>query len=68
MLKHPAWAAPINSSGFVIGTSSTRDLSENSRTSPARPSFIDPVPAGTVPFQIALACFKTFIFTLPFKL
>jgi hypothetical protein len=53
--KQPAWAAPISSSGFVCGVSSTRERSENGTSSaPLRPLILPP-PFGTVPSQRAVA-------------
>jgi hypothetical protein len=53
--KHPAWAAPINSSGFVPVPSSNRDAKEYCPSKAPLPNLTLPLPSLSVPSQTALA-------------
>src|SRR3954451_23413733 len=56
MVKQPASAAPMSSSGFALGwPSSTRALSVNGPSNAPLPSPSRPPPSSTVPLQLAWA-------------
>jgi hypothetical protein len=50
IVKHPAWAAPISSSGLVADCpSSNRDLNEYGPSKAPLPTFSRPLPAARLP-------------------
>src|SRR5262245_14235259 len=53
--KHPAWAAPISSSGLVPGAPSKRVRNEYAPLNAPLPSFIVPLPSFRLPSQTASA-------------
>jgi hypothetical protein len=56
MVKHPAWAAAISSSGFVLFSFSKRVLNEYGASASTPESVVRlPVPVRPVPCQTALA-------------
>src|SRR5204863_9790634 len=56
MVKQPAWAAPINSSGLVADwPSSNRDLNEYGPSKAPLPTFSRPLPWARFPFHSASA-------------
>src|SRR6516225_1116280 len=56
MVKQPAWAAPINSSGFVADCpSSSLDLKEYGPSKAPLPTFRRPLPWTRLPFHSASA-------------
>ena len=56
MVKQPAFAAPMSSSGLALGwPSSTRALSVNAPSNAPLPSPSRPPPSATVPLQLAWA-------------
>src|SRR5205823_8480737 len=56
MVKHPAWAAPINSSGLVADwPASNRDLNEYGPSKAPLPTFSRPLPSARLPFHSASA-------------
>src|SRR5215467_13065829 len=56
IVKHPAWAAPINSSGLVADwPSSNRDLNEYGPSKAPLPIFSRPLPSARLPFHSASA-------------
>src|SRR5215472_559308 len=60
IVKHPAWAAPSNSSGLVADwPSSNRDLNEFGPSKAPLPTFNRPLPSARLPFQrLSLAMFS----------
>src|SRR5438552_3790962 len=56
IVKHPAWAAPINSSGVVAAwPSSNRDLNEYGPSKAPLPTLSRPLPSARLPFHSASA-------------
>src|SRR5215813_7851912 len=56
IVKHPAWAAPISSSGLVADwPSSNRDLNEYGPSNAPLPTFSRPLPSARLPFHSASA-------------
>src|SRR5438552_12642068 len=56
IVKHPAWAAPINSSGLVAAwPSSNRDLNEYGPSKAPLPTLSRPLPSARLPFHSASA-------------
>src|SRR5262245_10079038 len=56
IVKHPAWAAPISSSGLVADwPSSNRDLNEYGPSKAPLPTFSRPLPSARLPFHSASA-------------
>src|SRR5258706_1154853 len=56
IVKHPAWAAPISSSGLVADwPSSNRDLNEYGPSKAPLPTFSRPLPSAKFPFHSASA-------------
>src|SRR5215471_6692385 len=56
IVKHPAWAAPSNSSGLVADwPSSNRDLNEYGPSKAPLPTFNRPLPSARLPFHSASA-------------
>src|SRR5438128_8802924 len=56
IVKHPAWAAPISSSGLVAAwPSSNRDLNEYGPSKAPLPTFSRPLPWARFPFHSASA-------------
>src|SRR5437762_46379 len=56
IVKHPAWAAPISSSGLVAAwPSSNRDLNEYGPSNAPLPTFNRPLPSARLPFHSASA-------------
>src|SRR5256886_6192319 len=56
IVKHPAWAAPISSSGLVAAwPSSNRDLNEYGPSKAPLPTLSRPLPSARLPFHSASA-------------
>src|SRR5436309_13354803 len=56
MVKQPAWAAPISSSGLVADwPSSNRDLNEYAPSKAPLPTLSRPLPSARLPFHSASA-------------
>src|SRR5438309_5683760 len=56
IVKHPAWAAPISSSGLVADwPSSNRDLNEYAPSKAPLPTLSRPLPSARFPFHSASA-------------
>src|SRR5437879_11495632 len=56
IVKHPAWAAPISSSGLVAAwPSSNRDLNEYGPSRAPLPTLSRPLPSARLPFHSASA-------------
>src|SRR5256712_11787796 len=56
IVKHPAWAAPISSSGLVAAwPSSNRDLNEYGPSKAPLPTLSRPLPSTRLPFHSASA-------------
>src|SRR5437867_7500292 len=68
MEKHPAWAAPMSSSGLVPVPSSKRDVNEYAPSKAPLPSFIFPFPSRKLPSQTALAVRAGIMFLLKIRI